>query len=127
MQTTFKHYARRDGSVMLYINRSNGGSIGISADRDFSPYGKGSTQGMRNVYDAACRVIKIFGRPFTGDLSKHTETGFSAPVLLANGWTIVGTDVANIGGMDVGEDGGFLIANGLIVKMGRPLDENEAE
>jgi hypothetical protein len=125
MEITFRPYKRKDGSLMLYINRSNRVALGISPEKGFTPYGTGSTDGMRNAYAAACSVIKIHGKPFTGDLSKHTESGFCAPVPLANGWTLVGTDVAEIGGMKVGSDGHYLVADGLIVPIGDPLDEDE--
>lgn len=121
MNITFNAYRRRDNSQMLYVNASNGVSVGISAERGFSPYGKGATQGQRNAMDAAWEAIRANGKVFTGDLTKHTETGFCAPLTLANGWVMVGTDVANIGGMDVGADGGYLIVQGLIVPLGQRL------
>jgi hypothetical protein len=124
MAITFKHYARRDGSVMLYINRDNGVSIGISSDRGFSPYGKDATPGKRNAMNEAV-VIMAEARPFTGDLTTHTEPGFSAVTELAGGWTIVGTDAATIGGMNVGEDGGYVIYRGHIAKCGVPLSAGE--
>lgn len=123
MKISLTPYQRRDGSLMLYINRSNGVSVGISPERGFSPYGKDATAGKRNAYEAAVAAIKAHGKPFTGDLAQHKETGFCAPVTLANGWVIVGTDVATIGGMAVGSDGGYLIAYSLIVPMAHPLDE----
>lgn len=124
MSICFRPYRRRDGSLMLYINRSNGVSVGISAERGFAPYGKGSTPGKRNAYAAAFAAIERHGRRFTGDLARHTEGGFCAPVKLANGWTLVGTDVANIGGMDVGSDGAYIVtADGLIVACGDWLPE----
>jgi hypothetical protein len=127
MNTTFKSYIKKDGSRMLYINRSNGVSVGLTADRDFAPYGKGVTAGMRNAMDAARKAILTNGRPFTGDIAAHAETGQCAPLALSNGWVMVGTDVGTIGGMPVGSDGGFLIANGLIVKMGAAMAEESGE
>ena len=123
MTITFREYVRKDGSRMLYINRSNKVSVGISAERGFSPYGRGATQGMRNAWEAAHAVIREHGRHFTGDLTQHDERGLCAPVTLASGWVLVGTDVGNIGGMNVGSDGGYLIAGDLIVKTGKPLAE----
>ena len=127
MKISLKPYQRRDGSMMLYINRSNGVSVGISVERGFSPYGKDATPGRRNAYDAAVAAIKANGKPFSGDLAMHTEGGLCAPVKLANGWVLVGTDVANIGGMSVGSDGSYLIAYGLIVPMAHPLDEPDED
>lgn len=123
MTITFKPYTRRDGSVMLYVNRGNGVSVGISAERGFSPYGRGATQGQRNAMAEAYSVIRAHGRPFTGDLAAHTESGFCAVVRLANGWSLAGTDVGNIGGMEVGGDGMYLVAEGLILRCGEALAE----
>lgn len=115
---TFKPYKRRDGELMLYINRSNGVSIGISQSKDFYPYGAGSTGGKRNVLSAAYKVINKYAKPFTGDLKEHKETWFCAPLKLANGWVMVGTDVGNIGGHPTGGDGFFLIIEDVIIEMG---------
>jgi hypothetical protein len=123
MDITFKPYTRRDGALMLYINRSNGVSVGISPECGFAPYGKNSTQGKRNLWQAAHKVIAEHGRRFTGDLAQHHETGFCAPAKLANGWILVGTDIAEIGGMTVGSDGAYLIADGMILRCGVPLEE----
>lgn len=124
MQISFKSYKRRDGSMMLYINRSNGVSIGISAERGFSPYGKDSTEGKRNAFNAAFKVIRDHGKPFTGTIENHKEEGYCAPVKLSNGWVMIGTDTGNIGGMPVGEDGGYIIADGQILKMNVAYDES---
>lgn len=120
---TFKSYKRRDGELMLYINRSNGVSIGISQSKGFYPYGAGTTEGMRNVMNAAYDVIDAYAQPFTGDIKAHKEVGFCAPVELANGWVMVGTDVGNIGGHQTGGDGHFLIVENVIIKMGVEYDE----
>lgn len=117
MEITFKSYARRDGSIMLYINRSNGVSVGISADRGFSPYGKGVTEGQRNAVNAALATFRAHAAVFTGDLSKHIETGFCAPVSCGN-YTLVGTDIATIGGMSVGADGAYIVRDGMILRCG---------
>lgn len=129
MTIRFQPYVRKDKSLMLYINRSNGVSIGISPQRDFAPYGKDSTQGKRNAYSAALKTFFAHAKRFTGDLSKHTEGGFCAPVVCGD-WTLVGTDVANIGGMDVGADGSYLIRTALggtqwILYIGVAWDEPE--
>lgn len=120
---TFKPYARRDGTLMLYINRSNGVSIGLSADRGFSPYGKGVTPGQRNAWDAAARVMAEQSEPYTGDLATHDETGYSAAIELGNGYWLAGTDKAMIGGMSVGSDGAYVIRNGRIAQCGVAYDE----
>lgn len=114
---TFKPYARRDGSLMLYVNRSNGVSVGLSPERGWAPYGKNSTEGQRKAMSAALKVFTSKGMPFTGDLAKHTETGFCATAVCYP-ITLVGTDVGNIGGMAVGADGGYVIYGDRILKCG---------
>ena len=118
MKITFRPYNRRDGSVMLYINRSNGVSVGISAERGFAPYGRGTTPGMRNAMAAAKAVFNAYAEPFIGDLNKHDEGGYCAVTPLADGWTLVGTDVCNIGGMPVGSDGFYIVRHGKILQCG---------
>jgi len=118
MRISFRPYQRRDGSLMLYINRSNGVSVGISAERGFAPYGRGSTQGMRNAMAAAEAVFRANATPFTGNLAAHTETGLCAVIPLADGWTLVGTDIGSIGGMPVGQDGHYVIRGGWMLRCG---------
>jgi hypothetical protein len=112
---------------MLYINRSNGVSIGISADRGFAPYGRGSTPGMRNAMAAAMAVFRTYATPFTGDLAAHIETGLCAVTPLADGWTLVGTDTGSIGGMPVGQDGHYLIKGGQILRCGTYAEPDMSE
>lgn len=126
MKITFKTYKRRDGSLMLYINRSNGVSLGLSPERGFAPYGKNATAGQRNAYDAASRVFALHGRAFTGDLSKHSEGGYCAPVE-CGGFTLVGTDRGQIGGMPVAGDGAYVIHAGLILACGIAYSETLGE
>lgn len=47
-----KHYIRRDGEHMIYVNGTHGTSLGWSGDRSPSRYGKGMTNGKRNLMDA---------------------------------------------------------------------------
>ena len=118
MKIAFRPYQRRDGALMLYINRSNGVSIGISADHGFSPYARGSTQGMRHAMAAAMAVFRAYAVRFTGDLNAHHETGLCAVTPLADGWTLVGTDAGSIGGMPVGQDGHYVIRDGWMLRCG---------
>lgn len=104
---------------MLYVNGGHGVSLGLSPERNFAPYGKGSTEGQRKLYAAAIRAVKS-GPVFTGDLAAHTEGGYCAPVT-CDVFTMVGTDVAEIGGMKLDSDGGYIVAFGHIVKSGQPL------
>ncbi len=117
MNITFNPYVRRDGKVMLYVNRSNGVSVGLSGDRPFSSYGKGVTPGQRNAIAAALATFRAHAAVFSGDLAQHTETGLAA-VSDCDLFQMAGTDVANIGGMAVGRDGPYIVRDGLILRCG---------
>jgi hypothetical protein len=110
-------YQKKDGSLMIYINNDRRVSIGISADRGFSPYGNGSTQGQRNLWDAFWSLVQT-AEQFTGDLSTHDEPGFCAVRQLAEGIALAGTDVCNIGGHKVGSDGSYVVVRGRILHCG---------
>lgn len=122
MTIIFKPYKRRDGSLMLYINRSNGVSVGLSPERGWAPYGKDATPGKRNAMDASRKAFDLNSVPFTGDLKNHTEGGFCAPIECGP-YTLVGTDVCDIGGMTVKSDGSYVISGGRIAKCGEELSE----
>lgn len=126
MTITFKAYRRRDNSMMLYINRSNGVSIGLSPEHGFSAYGKNVTQGQRNAMAAAIAAFNINSIPFTGDLALHDEGGLCAPVD-CGGFILAGTDKAAIGGMSVNSDGAYVIHKGRIAPCGVVLSENSPD
>lgn len=115
-------YVKKNGELMLYINRSNGVSVGLNGG--YSPYGKEMTAGKRNAVTAACAVVLRDGKPFTGDLAQHLEGGFCAP-RQCGPFTLVGTDVATIGGMHVGSDGSYVILDGKIAPISHPFEEGE--
>lgn len=121
MKIKFNAYARKDGVLMLYINRSNGVSIGVSPDKGFGP-AKLITKGKSNAIDAAKRAFLSNAVPFTGDLDAHDEPGYCAPVQCGP-YTLAGTDAATIGGMKVATDGGYVIRDGMIAPQGVWLDE----
>jgi hypothetical protein len=121
MKINFTTYRKKNGDLMLFINRSNKLSVGVT-EAGFSPYGKRTTNGQRNAFNAAIDVVHKHGQQFTGDLSKHDENGFCAPVECGP-FTIVGTDVATIGGMSVNSDGGYVIHNGKILPQGEWFSE----
>lgn len=126
MTITFKSYRRRDNSLMLYVNRSNGVSVGLSPEHGFSSYGKNVTQGQRNAMAAAISAFNNNSIPFTGDLALHDEGGLCAPVD-CGGFILVGTDKATIGGMLVKSDGAYVIKNGRIAPCGVAFSENANE
>lgn len=113
MKINFKSYEKRNGDIMMFINRSNRCSVGVT-EEGFSPYGKRSSNGQRNTYDAAFNVFAKHGEIFTGDLSKHNEGGLCAAVECGP-FTLVGTDLATIGGMKVGSDGGYVVLGNKIL------------
>lgn len=123
MQITFKTYKRRDGQIMLYINRSNRVSVGLSEDRSWAAYGKGVTAGQRNAVAAARAVIRAHGEDFTGDLENHKKAGNPEPIDCGGVVTLAITEIAEVGGMSVRSDGAYVIMDGKIVRCGVPYNE----
>ena len=121
MKINFTTYRKKNGDLMLFINRSNKLSVGVT-EGGFSPYGKRTTNGQRNAFNAAIDVVHKHGQQFTGDLSKHDEGGYCAAVECGP-FTLVATDVAAIGGMSVGSDGGYVICGGKILPQGEWFSE----
>jgi|TARA_R110002020_G_scaffold281641_1_gene497382 hypothetical protein len=115
-------YRKRNGDLMLYINRSNRVSVGVTTE-GFSPYARRTTNGERNAYNAALQLFADSGKPFTGDLSLHKELGFCAPVSCGD-FVLVGTDVGTIGGMSVEADGGYVVSNDRILPQNVWIEEN---
>lgn len=122
MNIVFRPYTKKNGEVMLYINRSNGVSVGVSAAERFYPYGVGSTQGKRNAYEAACRVIKK-APVFTGDLGALAPGQSFQP--LANGWVVAVTDTAELGGEKLMSNGAYVVAGNRILRCGLAYEEEE--
>jgi hypothetical protein len=123
MRIVFKPYLRRDGTLMLFINNDRGVSVGVSPEKGYG-LSKDLTQGKRNLINAALAAFKKHAVAFTGDLANHTEGGLCAPVN-CDGYNLVGTDVANIGGHETGSDGGFIVRGGLILQTGVWIDDGE--
>jgi hypothetical protein len=124
MQIKFRSYERRDGTLMLYINRSNRVSVGVSPDHGFG-LRKNMTKGKDNAADAAKKAFFAHAVPFTGDLASHDEPGFCA-VVECGPYSLVGTDVGDIGGMKVDQDGGYIVRGGKICRQDEWLDEDFA-
>lgn len=116
MTITFKPYRRRDGSLMLYINNDRGVSIGLSPEKGFSAYGKGSTEGQRKLSDAALAAFRAASKSFTGSVAAHDE-----PKAECGNYILLITDNATIGGMKVGSDGAYVVRDGHYLRCGEPL------
>ena len=108
---SFKHYRKKNGQDMLYINGSNRVSVGLLGG--WAPYGKNVTNGQRNLVEKALVIFDREARPFTGDVTTHSEMTpvKCGPFMLAY------TDVANIGGHQTGADGAFIIKDGRILNI----------
>lgn len=110
MQINFRPYRRKsDGQLMLYINRSNGVSVGLSPSSRYSPYGRGITEGMRQAVEAALDVFYAYSKPFTGKIPVDA-------VDCGKMFWLVVTDTADVGGMNVGQDGAYLIRDKRILR-----------
>ena len=100
----------KTGNFYLAIRGTNGCSICYTPTWGFTPYGKGSTKGARNVADA-----------FFAALPEHRKDGvaeFTAePVAeerialngLGDGWRLVLADAATVFGVAVSSDGAYLV------------------
>lgn len=110
---TFNPYRKKNGDLMIYINRSNGVSVGVSDTG--TPASRYMTKGKMNALNMGRDVFYQYAESFTGDLAEHQET----KVCLGNLYTLVFTDVANVGGMDVGADGAYLVRDNKILPIGR--------
>ena len=111
MSVRFKPYRKRDGELMLYINGTNGVSLGLLGT--FAPYGRRkATRGQINLYARAQAYFDANATPFTGDLKTHQEE-----ITVCGEWTLALTDVANVGGHTTGADGAFLVKDTRILHL----------
>lgn len=109
MKVSFKAYLRRDGSWMIYLNNDRNVSVGIS-ENGYPPSMK-QTQGQKNLINAALKTFNKNAKEFTGDIDAHNEIK-----AICGPYTLLATDVCNIGGMVVGSDGGYIVRNGRILR-----------
>ena len=57
-QLSVREYKCRDGRMMIYVNGSNGASVGASARFTPSAYSKGMTNGKRNALDEFFKAVR---------------------------------------------------------------------
>lgn len=119
MQVTFRPYRRRDGSVMIYINGSNGASVGLS-DQPLAT--SKLTKGQQNTLNAGLAAFNLHAEPFLGSLGAHTEGQY-----LCGNYTLCITDVATVGGHSTGADGAFLVRDGKILACDYEYDSEPTE
>lgn len=96
-------YEKRNGDLMIYVNGSNKVSLGIS-DR---LYRTKLTNGQRNVLSAFFKCLNTIEPIYTGELNfdNHTE---KKAFLDQKEYALFITDIANIAGLKVEEDGAYL-------------------
>lgn len=112
MKVCFRPYRRRDGSLMIYINNDRKVSIGISPESGLPAFSK-RTNGQNRLLNAAREALAQHGLEFTGDVNTaHAISAQCGPYLF------IGTDVAQIGGQDVGSDGGYIVREGRYLQAG---------
>lgn len=113
MKITLKPYTRRDGSVMFYLNNDRGVSVGLSQERGFQS--SKATGGEQKLWTAFCQAVALNAtmRDKPASPALHTEP----KIALFTDVTICCTDIAEVGGVSVGEDGGYAIRkDGAILK-----------
>ena len=104
-------YRKKDGNLMLFVNGSNGVSVGISDRVYTSKFTKGQEKVWGEFWDFI-RTTEDF-IPFTGDFSKHNED----KAVLDFDLKLMITDVCNVGGQHVESDGGYLLYNDKLLKL----------
>lgn len=117
MQIQFKPFMTRLGELMLYINGSNGCSVPLTQKDGWQS--TKSTAGQKKAVNAAMRAVKHFGRDFTGSVEAHAEGKYTF-----GHYTLLVTDVAEIGGQKVGSDGSYIVREGKYVPCGAWIDED---
>lgn len=118
--TAFPRVARskKTGQLYLAVNADNGCSVCWTATWGFAPYGKGSTQGQRNVEAAFHAALRDHKVAEGADMTRHAEEKVAIGSFGAGGWTLAITDVAEVGGVSVGSDGAYLVnAQGEIFEL----------
>jgi hypothetical protein len=113
MKITFKGYKRRDDSWMIYLNNDRKVSLGVSTEKGFGPSTK-RTKGEEKLIQAASRAFFDNALPFTGSIEDHDEVK-----AVCGPYTLLGTDVATIGGMKVPSDGGYIVRDGRYLPCGQ--------
>lgn len=112
MRVTFKGYKRRDDTWMIYLNNDRKVSVGVSPEKGFGPSTK-RTKGEDKLIDAAKQAFEENSLPFTGSIEAHDEVK-----AVCGPYTLLGTDVAMIGGMKVNSDGGYIVRDGRYLPCG---------
>lgn len=111
MQIWIKPFMRRDGSMMFYINNDRKVSIGISAERGYQS--SKASAGEKKLWEAFCHATREGEAVATGaDMSRHDEI----KVEMFNGVSFAVTDIATVGGVNVGEDGLYVVRDGRVMR-----------
>lgn len=99
-------------AIKAYNNRVEVSSICIRAMEDFAPYGKHSTQGMRNLWS---RFLESLSERFVAegaDVSVHAK-----PLSRIDRWIMTEADEGKVGGVAVPDDGWYLIQDGKVYSL----------
>ena len=112
-----KHYIRRDGEHMIYVNGDHGVSLGWSEDRAPSRYGRGATQGKRNLISAFSEAIRE-ADGINGDLidfyAPSAREKMMAKLDIGDLYVI---DDGEIGGLRLPSDGVFLLRDDRLINI----------
>ncbi|MDR1564875.1 MAG: hypothetical protein LBS74_07965 [Oscillospiraceae bacterium] len=107
--TIAKAWTNRNGELMFYINASNGVSFGVGK----TVFTSKMTKGQNNAVSEMRTEFESLAEDFSGKFENHTE----AKAQLAFGYQLFITDTATVCGINVGEDGAYLVRNGKIAKI----------
>lgn len=97
-----KSYLRKNGKFMIYLNGSNGVSVGLGERVYTSKFTKGEKNTLREFND----IIDTCDPVFVGELdfSKHEEPKTELDL----DFVLFITDIAKVCGVSVGSDGAYL-------------------
>jgi hypothetical protein len=111
MKIWAKPYTKKNGEVMIYLNNDRGVSYGIGQE---FPLAKNTTEGMKNLYTTFKEQFEDNAIEFTGDLAASINR--TLKIETAAGFFFI-TDAANVGGMQLHEDGLYFVKNNKILKV----------
>lgn len=120
MDVCFKSYRKKNGELMLYINNDRKVSIGVT-EKDGFGLSKNITQGQRKLIDSALAVFHQNAFDFTGNLDLHKEEKVQC-----GPYTLVITDIAEIGGQNVQSDGAYIVRENKYLPCGQWFKEEES-
>lgn len=105
-----KVYRKKDNSIMIYVNGSNGVSVGIGENVFTSKLTNGQNNALKEFFN---KLNEIKGIDFKGSYEAHKEdkNKLDFDILLFI------TDIANVGGQTVESDGAYIVYKNKLLNL----------